>query len=387
MTGNVKKEYLRRVRKVLESKLNGGNLIKAINTWAVSLLRYSAAFIDWNMAELEKLDRRTRKLMTMHGALHPKSDVDRLYIPRKEGGRGLQSVEDTVAIAIAGLESYVRISTEAFITAARLVDGDLADVESAKEVKKQRRTKKKEKWRNKRMHGQFLRQTDEIPGAGRWNWLKDGSMKRQTEALIVAAQDQSLRTNAVKAKIDKSQSDSKCRCCKQTDETVTHIVSQCSALAQKKYKRRHDGLGKRIHWEICRKYGMKVAEKWYEHQPKAVEENEKYKILWDFMVQTDHVIAVRRPDLIVLDKKNKVCQNIDFAVPYDTGVVQKEAEKIEKYQDLARELRIWKVKTQIIPVVIGALGTIPKTLVQWLEKIGIQTKIGELQKTVILHSA
>ena len=237
------------------------------------------------------------------------------------------------------------------------------------------------------MHGQFLRQTDEIPGAGRWNWLKDGSMKRQTEALIVAAQDQSLRTNAVKAKIDKSQSDSKCRCCKQTDETVTHIVSQCSALAQKEYKRRHDGVGKRIHWEICRKYGMKVAQKWYEHQPKAVEENEKYKILWDFMVQTDHVIAARRPDLIVLDKKNKVCQIIDFAVPYDTGVVQKEAEKIEKYQDLARELRIWKVKTQIIPVVIGALGTIPKTLVQWLEKIGIRTKIGELQKTVLLHSA
>ena len=66
----------------------------------------------------------------------------------------------------------------------------------------------------------------------------------------------------------------------------------------------------------------------------------------------------------------------------------KEAEKIEKYQDLARELkRLWNVKTQVIPVVIGALGTMPKTLVQWLEKIGIETKISDLQKTAILHSA
>ena len=96
MTEKVKTEYLKRVRKVLETKLNGLNIIKGINTWAVTLLRYSAAFIDWNCTELTQLDRRTRKLMTMHNALHPKSNVDRLYIPRKEGGRGLQGVEEVV---------------------------------------------------------------------------------------------------------------------------------------------------------------------------------------------------------------------------------------------------------------------------------------------------
>ena len=83
----VKTEYLRRVRKVLETKLNVGNIIKGINTWAVSLLRYSAAFIDWNCAELTQLHRRTRKLMTMHNAHDPKSNDDYLYISRKEGGR------------------------------------------------------------------------------------------------------------------------------------------------------------------------------------------------------------------------------------------------------------------------------------------------------------
>ena len=99
-------EYLKRVRKVLETKLNGGNIIKGINKWAVSLLRYSAAFIDWNCTKLTQPHRRTRKLMTMHNARHPKSNVDCLYIPRKEGGRGLEGVEETAKVTNLGLENY-----------------------------------------------------------------------------------------------------------------------------------------------------------------------------------------------------------------------------------------------------------------------------------------
>ena len=83
---NVSKEYIRRIRKVLKSKLNGGNLVHGVHTWAVSLLRYSSAFASWRKSELQAIDRKTRKLFTIYGALHPKSDVDRLYIylERKE---------------------------------------------------------------------------------------------------------------------------------------------------------------------------------------------------------------------------------------------------------------------------------------------------------------
>ena len=81
---NVLKEYIRRLRKVLKSKLNGGNLVCGVNTWAVSLLRYLSAFVNWRESELQAIDRKTRKLFTIYGALHPKSDVDRLYIPIKK---------------------------------------------------------------------------------------------------------------------------------------------------------------------------------------------------------------------------------------------------------------------------------------------------------------
>ena len=238
------------------------------------------------------------------------------------------------------------------------------------------------------MHGQFLRQTEDVTNRDQWLWLQEGSLKRETETLIMAAQEQAVRTNLVKAKIDKTQEDSTCRMCGKADESINHLLSECSKMAQKEYKRRHDWIGRKVHWEVCRKYGIDTKDRWYEHEPQSACENEEYKILWDFSIQTDHVIKARRPDMIIVEKKNNKCQIIDFAVPFDTRVDEKEKEKIFKYQDLARELKkLWNKKVKVIPVIIGALGTAPKALPKRLKEIGIATRIVELQKTVLLQSA
>ena len=140
--------------------------------------------------------------------------------------------------------------------------------------------------------------------------------------------------------------------------------------------------------EVCKKFDIVVKEKWYEHQLQPVMENKSSKILWDFSVKTDNVIGTRRPDLIVIDKAKKLCQIIDFAVPFDSKVVEKEREKTEKYQDLAREVKkIWNMKVNVIPLVIGALGTSSPLLPKRLKDIGIGQRITELQKTAILYSA
>ena len=78
---NVSKEYIRRFRQVLKSKLNDGNLVRGVNNRAVFLLRYSTAIISWSKSKLQAIDRIARKLFIICGALHPKSHVDRLYIP------------------------------------------------------------------------------------------------------------------------------------------------------------------------------------------------------------------------------------------------------------------------------------------------------------------
>ena len=69
------KRYERRLRLVLKSKLNSRNRIMAMNTWAVALLRYEAGILKWSKAEVAAMDCKTRKLMTMCGAFHPKSDI------------------------------------------------------------------------------------------------------------------------------------------------------------------------------------------------------------------------------------------------------------------------------------------------------------------------
>ena len=84
MKEKIHKEYLRRTRKLLETKLSSRNFTKRINNWAVPLVRYSGPFLKWTRDELKQMDRRTRKIMTMHKALHPRDYVDRLYVSRKE---------------------------------------------------------------------------------------------------------------------------------------------------------------------------------------------------------------------------------------------------------------------------------------------------------------
>ena len=78
-----------------------------------------------------------------------------------------------------------------------------------------------------------MRQTEEVMSGQSWTWIQNGDLKRETESLIVAAQNQSIRTNLVKAKIDKSQGDSLCRVCRKVDKSIDHSVSGCSRLAQK----------------------------------------------------------------------------------------------------------------------------------------------------------
>ena len=76
----------------------------------------------------------------------------------------------------------------------------------------------------------------------------------------MAAQNQSIRTHLVKAKIDKSQGDCLCRMCRKVDESIDHIVSGCSKLAQKEYKSGHDNLAKIVHWKLARKCNFEAGD-------------------------------------------------------------------------------------------------------------------------------
>ena len=78
MKDKITSEYMRRVKKLCRSKLNGGNMINDINAWAKSVLRYSAGIVDWTVEELVSMDRRTRKVLAMNGCIHTRSNIARL---------------------------------------------------------------------------------------------------------------------------------------------------------------------------------------------------------------------------------------------------------------------------------------------------------------------
>ena len=158
----------------------------------------------------------------------------------------------------------------------------------------------------------------------------------------MAAQNSSLRTNHIKVRIDKMQQNSKCRLCSNWDETINHIISECSKLAKKEYKARHDWVGKVIHWEMYKKFKFDHANKGYMYKLAPVLENDTRKLPWEFDIQTDHLISARRPDVKIVkknQKKQKICKSFDFAVPADHRIELKWCERRYKYLDLARELK------------------------------------------------
>jgi len=102
---------------------------------------------------------------------------------------------------------------------------------------------------------------------------------------------------------------------------------------------------------------------WYEHVPKSVETSQggKVTILWNQQIQTDKTIPNNKPDIIIRDNEKGTCMLIDGSISGGRNVIKKEAEKILKYKDLTIEIqRMWNVKTKVIPVIIGATGTVSK---------------------------
>ena len=169
------------------------------------------------------MDQRPRKLMTMHKALRPRRDVYRLYVSRNVGGRVLASIEESVDASIQRLKDYKQKHEGGLITATRN--------ETENTMNNTMTITRRQKWEGKQLYGRFKRLINNISHDKTWTWLRKGNFKRETESLLIAAQESFIRTNHIKARINKTQQNSKCRLCGDRDETINHRISECSKLA------------------------------------------------------------------------------------------------------------------------------------------------------------
>jgi hypothetical protein len=95
-----------------------------------------------------------------------------------------------------------------------------------------------------------------------------------------------------------------------------------------------------------------------------------------------------RPDIIVKNKKDRICLLIDVAIPSDRNVIQKVAEKKLKYKHLSIEIQqMWNMKCIVIPLITGVMGTVSKSKKKNLETIPGQQSIDSLQKTAVLGTS
>ena len=135
--------------------------------------------------------RRTRKLMTKHKALNPRDDVDRLYVSRKEGWRWLVSIEDSVDASTQRFKVYME-KQGGLITATR---NDTAITKTNRMT-----MTRKQNWERKQLYKRFKRLISNISHGRTWAWLRKGNFKTE-----IAAQNNAVRTNHIKARIDKTQ--------------------------------------------------------------------------------------------------------------------------------------------------------------------------------------
>ena len=121
------------------------------------------------------------------------------------------------------------------------------------------------------------------------------------------------------------------------------------------------------------------------HNPAPVLENNTHKLLWNFDIYTDHLISARRPDLVIINK-NRIFAKLS-SLPSHRKKKLKEWEKKDKNLDLPRELKkLWNVKVTIVPIVIGAFGTITKGLLKGLDNMEVGGRVETIEMTTLLRT-
>lgn len=387
--------YKVRLTKLLNSKLNAKNLITAINSWAVPSLIYTFGILKWSETDLDNLDRLTRRLLTKFRCLHPNSSIDRLYLARKMGGRGLLMLKNMCRMQEFKMKQYFQRNSHPNIT--HIVQSDKCftplnleqEVNQAPEMNNNARILS---WINKPLHGRYPSQlsANHINKIESVRFLTKGYLQPETEGFFMAIQDKVIRTKNYEKHILKMGTVDKCRKCNLPGETIEHITSGCPNLADNDYLSRHNQVAKIIHSRLATKYKLiKNPEPYYKYSPNPVLESNTTLLYWDRPILTDKTVDHNRPDILVIEKQNKIAYIIDIAVPLSHNILKTEQEKTRKYQNLSIEIkRIWRINAvHIIPLVISVDGIVPKNMEPNLKKIGLPNGLTSiLQKAVILQT-
>ncbi|XP_073976434.1 uncharacterized protein [Rhodnius prolixus] len=342
-----------------------------------------------------------RTSLTAQNKHHPRAAVERVILPRAEGGRGVVDI-------IAQHEAQVNRMREYFLArrGSGLIDAMLASdtgftplnlsAEPTRvEVDNEPPPSVGETWRRKALHGQYPAALDGelIDKEASVAWLTRGLLFPETEGALIAIQDQVVPTRYYRNRImnDSGVADVRCRLCRAAPETVHHLLAAGPLLAQRDYLQRHNSVARILHRELAQKLGLiQDAPPYYKYDPLPVLEDARCLLYWDREVLTDHAVANTRPDVIWHSKITGRVWLIDVSVPDDANIARAYTTKLAKYRPLAAEISaVWRGVSgvEIVPLIISATGLVPRSLGEGLCMMGIRrTIIYEMQQAVVLHT-
>ena len=242
--------------------------------------------------------------MTKHRIHHPKSAVERLTLPRCDGGRGLIHIRNLHNKQVRNLRDYFNTKTHTSHLHKSIANADKALTPLNLTQKNPpdsfcpivTKEDLKLKWIRKPLHGRFPHELSHnyVDSIASHAWLSWGGIFPETEGFMMAIQDQVIHTKNYQKHIlrDPSIQLDLCRRCHSKPETIQHITAACPLLSQSDYKNRHDQVGKIIHQKLACKYHLKQTKvPYYKYTPDVVAENASCRLYWDRSIITDKTMT------------------------------------------------------------------------------------------------
>ena len=388
----LREEMMKRVNSLCGTKLSARNLSLAINEFATSLLEYPAGLIELEENKMKDIDKDIRSTLCQFNIHNIASSPERLYISRKEGGRGFQNVSHKVECSLKRLWDYLNTETQNLPKSLRLqvikwcenesnsrlskILPEIGDtygenIKSIPDLKEAQRSKLVELNEKKPVHTNSIRnrRTSALDSS---LWLRKISISPQEEASLALLQDRNLFW------INKKE----WRLCPGMLNTADHAATQCYRRVQSDYTRRHDEVVRCIGLSIARRFSLASSGHIRNFKTRSVMENEKAKLVCDQHVLTDVKVQHNKPDLLLIDKKQCTGIIIEVGVTSSRDLYLRESEKFGKYQLLADELKaIHRLRrVEVVSLVFTWDGLVTNRNRHFCRKLGLSANtVGYIQ--------
>lgn len=420
-----------RAREIFSSPLTWNQMRSAYAQIALGPMRYiyqasdgARLKLDATLLKARRLDIKVRDLLTKTKARFRSSCVDRLYVPGRNGGMGLMSIEDCLQESIITTWAYAAIHPDLtgpyylfqqmskrgkrtpVSDAVKTLGGfelvPEVDVRGRKvtvegitfdnprtlsrylwaRIRQTKTDIRLGNWKRLPMAGQFL-QDPNLDVQGSSLWLDSALLSPRVIRDALSVQEATLLCRGSAGAL--REENKTCRWCRAPLETAEHIVSHCPKWLPSLYVERHNAVARNLHFLICQDYGLQITH--YTNTVPPVLENDRAKVLWDCTIQTRQKMDHRKPDIVVFDKEIGGIVIVEFAVSHPSTMLLQKRIKENRYtvnslhQDdetvvpyppgvnLAADMQaVHKTPVHFLPVIVGVCGEQLKTTAEDLRR-------------------